>query len=167
MHKSKGRWRGKKRRTRVGKREEQERKETRTNAWKPHWNIRGSNTPGQELRRRDRPGQERPGLQKEEEAVAARSGEENMSKSKERWRERSRRTRIGKKEEKEKKGKRTNTWKRDRSIRGRSAHGLAHPGDGGPELEHPGKKRPRIGVPAAAKGERSNGGTKRQGGHER
>ena len=110
-------------------------------------------------------GKDRPGRQKEEEIATERSGEENMNKSKEQMR--TRRTRIGKKEEKEKKGKRTNTWKPDCSIRGRSAHGLEHPGGGGPGLEHPGKKRPRFGVSGAAKGGGSNGGTKRQGGHER
>ena len=47
MHKSKGWWRGRTRRTRVRKREEKERKETGTNAWKPDWNIRGSNAPGE------------------------------------------------------------------------------------------------------------------------
>ena len=94
-----------------------------------------------------------------------RSGGENMNKSKEQMR--TRRTRIGKREEKEKKGKRKNTWKPDWSIRRRSAHGLEHPGCRGPGLEHPGKKRPRIGVSGAAEGGGSKGGTKRQGGHER
>ena len=177
MHKSKGRWRGRTGRTRVGKQEEKERKETRTNTLKSDWNIRGSNaprqghpgggSPGLELRGRDSPGQEQPGLQKEEEAAAATSGEENMNRSKERWRERIRRTRIGKREEKEKTEKRKSTLKPDWNIQGRSAHGLEHPGGGGPGLEHPGKKRPRIGVSWAAKGGGSNGGKKRQGEHER
>ena len=57
------------------------------------WNIRG----------RDGPGQERPGLQKEEEAAAARSGKENTNKSKKQWRERTRRTTVRNREEKEKK----------------------------------------------------------------
>ena len=126
MHKSKGRWGGRTRRTRVGKREEQNTKETRTNAWKADWNIRGSNAPGQEVRVRDGPGEERPGLQKEEEAVTARSGKENMNKSKERWRGRTRRTRIGKKEEKEKKGE------ADKDME--------------TGLEHPGKKCTRTGT---------------------
>ena len=54
-------------------------------------------------------GKDRPGRQKEEEMASERSGEENMNNSKEQMR--TRRTTIGKKEEKEKNGKRTNTWK--------------------------------------------------------
>ena len=84
-----------------------------------------------------------------------------MNKSKEQMG--TRRTRIGKKEEKEKKGKWTNTCRPDWSIRGRSAHGLEHLDGGGPGLEHPGKKGPGIGVFVAAKAGGSNGGTKRQG----
>ena len=41
-----------------------------------------------------------------------------MHKSKERWRGRSRTTRVAKQEEKERTEKRTNAWKSDRSIRG-------------------------------------------------
>ena len=55
-----------------------------------------------------------------------------------RWRERTRRTRDGKREEKEKKERRTCTWNPDWNIRGRHALGLEHPGAGGPGLERPG-----------------------------
>ena len=85
--------------------------------------------------------------------MAARIGEENTNRSKERWRERTRRTRIGKREEKEKKGKRTNTWKPEWSIRGRSAHGLQHPGGGGPGLENRGKSGPGLECPGQQKEE--------------
>ena len=63
------------------------------------WNNRGRGGHGLEL----------PRLHKEEDAAAARSGKENLHKSKERWRERTNRTRIGKREEKEKKERRTST----------------------------------------------------------
>ena len=42
MHKSKKRWRGRSRRTGVGKQKEEERTEKRTNAWKSDWSIRGT-----------------------------------------------------------------------------------------------------------------------------
>ena len=130
------------------------------------WNMRVAEALDWNVRGRSGPGLERLGLQKEEDMATERSCEENMHKSKARWRRRTRRTIIRKREEKEKKGKRKNTWKPDWNIRGRSAHGLEHPGGGGPGLEHPGKKRPGIGVSGAAKGGGSNGGTKRQGEHE-
>ena len=48
------------------------------------------------------------------------------------------RTRVGTREEKEKKEKRTSTWNPDWNIRGRNAPGLEHPGGGGRVLERPG-----------------------------
>ena len=60
----------------------------------PDWNIRGRSGPGLELQ----------GLDEDEEAAAARDGKENVSKGW--WRERTRRTGDGKREEKEKKDKR-------------------------------------------------------------
>ena len=92
------------------------------------WNVRG----------RSDPGLERPGLHKEETAVAARNGNENMNESQERWEGRARRTGAGTREEKEKKEKQTSTWNPDWSIRGRNAHRLEHPSGGGPGLERPG-----------------------------
>ena len=94
----------------------------------PDWNIRGRGVPGSE----------RPGLQKGEEAAVARKGKENMNKGQEWWRERTRRTRVGKMEEKEKKERRTSTWNPDWNIQERIALGLKHPGGGGPGLERPG-----------------------------
>ena len=94
------------------------------------WNVPG----------RSGPGLERPGLHKEEEAAAARDGKENMNESKERWRGRTRKTRAGKREEKESKKKRTNAWNSDENTRGSSAAGL----------EHPGKRRPWTGASGAA-----------------
>ena len=52
-------------------------------AMHPHWNIRGAEALDQNVRGRSSPGLERPGLQKEEETAAERSGKENMNKSKE------------------------------------------------------------------------------------
>ena len=71
------------------------------------WNVRG----------RSGPGLERPGLRKEEEAAAAGKGKEDMSKSKEQWRERTQKKRVGKREEEAGKEKRTNAW----NIRGSGA----------------------------------------------
>ena len=92
------------------------------------WNVRG----------RSDPGLEHLGLHREETAAVARNGKENMNESQERWTEGARRTRVGTREEKEKKEKRTSTWNPDWSIRGRNAHGLEHPSGGGPGLERPG-----------------------------
>ena len=60
---------------------------TRTSTGNPDRNIRGSKAPGLEHPGGGSPGLERPGLHTEEEAAAARSGEENMNKSKEQGRE--------------------------------------------------------------------------------
>ena len=92
------------------------------------WNVRG----------RSDLGLERLGLHKEETAAAARNSKECMNESQERWGERTRRTRVGTREEKEKKEKRTSTWNPDWNIRGRNAHGLEHPRGGGPGLERSG-----------------------------
>ena len=53
----------------------------------PGWNIRGAEALDRNVRGRDRPGLECPVLQKEEGTAAARSGGENMNKSKELGRE--------------------------------------------------------------------------------
>ena len=104
----------------------------------PDWNIRVVEALDWNVRGRSDPGLERPGLHKEKTAAAARNGKENMNESQERWREGTRRTRVGTREEKEKKEKRTSTWNPDWNIGGRNAHGLEHPGGGGPGLERPG-----------------------------
>ena len=132
----------------------------------PDWNIRGAEARDLNIPGRSGPGLELPGLHKEEEAAAARNGKGNMNKSQERSRERTRRTRVGKREQKERKEKQTSTWNLDWNSRGTNAHGLEHPGGGGPGLELPGKKRPRIGACRAAKGGGSSGSKKRQGEHE-
>ena len=104
----------------------------------PDWNIRVLEVLDLNVRGRSDAGLERPGPHKEETAVAARNGKENMNESQEWWREGARRTRVGTKEEKEKKEKRTRTWNPDWNIRGRNAHRPEHPGGGGPGLERPG-----------------------------
>ena len=71
----------------------------------PDWNIRGRGSP--EL--------ERPGLQEEEEAAAARNGKERKYKNQGRGRKRTRRARGGKREEKEKNERRMSTWNPDRN----------------------------------------------------
>ena len=108
------------------------------------WNIRGRNAPGLEL-----PGTKRPGngrsrtANKEKETAAERQGEENKNKSKERKgedkRERRReaggeRARCGKREEKEKNGRRTGTWSLDRDRLERRRHG------GGKERQEQGEE---------------------------
>ena len=67
------------------------------------WNIRG----------RGGPGWERPGLQEEDEAAAARNGKESKYKNRGRGRTRTRRARGGKREEKEKNERRMGTWNPD------------------------------------------------------
>ena len=64
------------------------------------WNIRG----------RGGPGWERPGLQEEAEAAAARNGKESKYKNRGRGRTRTRRARGGKREEREKNERRMGTW---------------------------------------------------------
>ena len=67
------------------------------------WNIRG----------RGGPGWERPGLQEEDEAAAARKGKESKYKNWGRGRTRTRRARGGKREEKEKNERQMGTWNPD------------------------------------------------------
>ena len=117
------------------------------------WNVGG----------RSGPGLERPGLHKEEEAAAAINGKENVNKSKERWRGRTRKTRAGKREEKKQKKKQTNAWNSDENTRGGKAPGLQHPRGRGHGLEHPGKRRPWTGASGVAKGGGCDGSKKRQG----
>ena len=93
-----------------------------------NWNIRMVEALDWNVRGRSGPGLERPGLHKEDEAVAARKGKGNKHKNKERWRWRRREKRVGKQEEKEGKEKRTNAWNLDWNIRGSNAPGLEHPG---------------------------------------
>ena len=52
----------------------------------PDWNIRGAEALDWNVRGRSNPGFESPGLQKEEELAAERSGEEHMNKSKDQMR---------------------------------------------------------------------------------
>ena len=59
------------------------------------------------------PGWERPGLQEEDEAAAARNGKESKYKNRGRGRTRTRRARGGKPEEKEKNERRMGTWNPD------------------------------------------------------
>ena len=90
---------------------------------------------------------ERPGLQEEEEAAAARNSKECMHKNQERWRERTRRTREGKIEEKERQahGTRTGTsgeaMHPDWNIRGAGALDSNVWGRSGPGLECPGLRK--------------------------
>ena len=77
MNKSKERWRERTRRTRVGRREKKEKKEKRT--MHTDWNIWVADALDWNIRGRSGPGLERPGLQKEEEAMAARNGKENKN----------------------------------------------------------------------------------------
>ena len=67
------------------------------------WNIQG----------RGGPGWERPGLQEEDEAAAARNSKENNYKNRGRGRTRTRRARGGKREEKKKNERRMSTWNPD------------------------------------------------------
>ena len=67
------------------------------------WNIRG----------RGGPGFERPGLQEEDEAAAARNSKESKYKNRGRGGTRTRRARGGKREEKEKNERRMGTWNPD------------------------------------------------------
>ena len=55
-----------------------------------------------------------------------------------RWRERTRQTSDGKREEKEKKERRTSAWNPDWNIRERHALGQEHPGGGGSGLKDAG-----------------------------
>ena len=64
---------------------------------------------------RGSPGLERPGLQEEDEAAAARNGKESKYKNRGRRRMRTRSTRGGKREEKEKNERRMGTWNPDRN----------------------------------------------------
>ena len=103
----------------------------------PDWYIRG----------RGGHGWEGPGLQEEEEAAAARNSKECMHKSQERWRERTRRTREGKREEKEKQAHGTRTGPSgeakhpDWNIRGVEALDWNVRGRSGPGLECPGLRK--------------------------
>ena len=106
----------------------------------PGWNIRVVEAVYWNVRGRSGPALERPGLHKEEEAVASRKGKGNKHKSKERWRGRTRKKRVGKQEEKEGKEKRKKAWNTDWNIQGSNAPGLEHPGGGSPGLERPGKR---------------------------
>ena len=122
--------------------------------------------PARNIRGQGGPGLEPLGLHEEGQAAAARNGKEGMNKSQQRWRERTRRTRDGKREEKEKKERLTSTWNPDWNTRGRNALALEHPGGGGPGLEHPGWMRAWIGASGAAEAGGSGGAKKRQGEHE-
>ena len=62
------------------------------------------------IRVRSGPGWERPGLQEEDEAAAARNGKESKYKNRGKRRTRTRRARGGKEEEKEKNERRMSTW---------------------------------------------------------
>ena len=104
------------------------------------WNIRVVEALDWNVRGRSGIRLVRPGLHKEGEAVAAGKGKENKHKSKERWRGRTPKERVGKQEEKDQKEKRTNAWNSVWNIRGSNAPGLEHPGGGSPGLEHPGKR---------------------------
>ena len=106
----------------------------------PDWNIRVVEALHWNVRGRSGPGLERPGLHKEEEAVAAEKIKENKHKSKKTWRGGARKKRVGKQEEKQGKEKRTNAWNLDRNIRRINAPRLEHSGGGSPGLEHPGKR---------------------------
>ena len=92
------RWKsGKTRGTRTG---------TTREAVRQDWIIRG----------RGGPGWERPGLQEEDEAAAARNGKESKYKNRGRRRTRTRGARGGKREEKEKNERRMGTWIPDPCI---------------------------------------------------
>ena len=77
-------------------------------------------------------------------------GRENMNRSKQQWRGRTRKTRAGKGEEKERKKKRTHPWNSDENTQGSNAAGLEHPRGRGHGLEHPRKRRPWTGASGAA-----------------
>ena len=105
-------------------------------AWNRDWNVRGSNAPGLEHLGGGSPGPERPGtkraldwnvqgLQKEEETAAARSGEENMNKSKE----------LGREDPKNKSGEEGGEGEEGEADKRME-----------PRLEHPGKQRTRTGT---------------------
>ena len=91
-------------------------------------------------------GMERRGPQKEEEAVAARNGKDNMNKSTDakEWSNRGGREPWGRTQSRELERPRQRSirgaeaasgekaWKPDRNVRGRSAPGQEYPGGGGP-----------------------------------
>ena len=87
--------------------------EKRPNTWNPDPNNQGSSAPNWNIRGQGGPGWERPGLQVEDEAAAARNGKESKYKNRGRRRTRTRRARGGKREEKEKNEWRTGTWNPD------------------------------------------------------
>ena len=107
------------------------------------WNIRGRNAPGLERPGTKRPGDGRSGAaNKEKETAAERHREENKNKSKERKGEDKKerrheaggeRARGGKREEKEKNGRRMGTWSPDRNGPERRGH------DGGKERQEQGE----------------------------
>ena len=171
MSKSKESWRGRTRRTRVGKREEKERNEKRTKRWNTDWDIWVSNAPGLEHPGKRRPWTGATGLQKEEEAAAARSGKENMNKSKERWsgkgghqeqesgRGRSRRRRRSRQAHGNQTGTSGEETLTEWNIRGAEALDWNIRGRSGPGLERPGLQKKEEATEARNGMENMNNGS--------
>ena len=89
----------------------------------PDWNLGGAEALDRNVRGRSSPGLERSGLQKEEETAAARSGEENINRSKE----------LGREDPENKSGEEGGEGEEGEADKGMELR-----------LEHPGKQRTRT-----------------------